>query len=92
MRATPEQIELVTSEMIERLLSSGCLSKAQAQKAYTLVRQVLEREKALDDALDQEARELMQQHSSGLWQDGLDTRAVHMKIKRKLAEAKGVIV
>ena len=93
MRATAEQIDLVASEVVERMLADGCLSKAHAEEAYTLVRKVLESEKALDEALDQEARELMRQHSTGgVWQEGLDSQAVHRKIKRKLAEAKGVVV
>ena len=92
MRATAEQMDLVASEVVERMLAAGCLSKAHAEEAYTLVRKVLESEKALDDALDQEARDLIRQHSTGVWQDGMDSQAVHRKIKRKLAEAKGVIV
>ncbi|UCF81682.1 MAG: DUF507 family protein [Acidobacteriota bacterium] len=92
MRATVEQMELVASEVVERLLAAGCLSKAHAEEAYTLVRRVLESEKALDDALDQEARDLMRQHSAGVWQDGMDSQALHRKIKRKLAEEKGVVV
>ncbi len=85
-------MELVASEVVERMLAAGCLSKAHAEEAYTLVRKVLESEKALDDALDQEARDLIRQHSAGVWRDGLDSQAVHRKIKRKLAEAKGVVV
>ena len=70
MRATAEQIDLVASEVVERLLAAGCLSKAHAEEAYTLVRKVFESEKALDEALDQEVRDLIRQHSTGVWQDG----------------------
>jgi hypothetical protein len=92
MRATIEQMDLVASEVVERLLAAGCLSKAHAQEAYELVRKVLESEKALDDALDQEARELIRKHSAGVWQEGVDSQSLHRKIKRKLAEEKGVVV
>lgn len=89
--ATPEQMDLVAVEIVVRLLESGRLPKDQAARAHALVMDALAREKALEDEIDREAKALLHKHA-GSSRESMDTQAVLARIKRKLAEEKGVVL
>jgi hypothetical protein len=92
MRATPEQMELVAYETARRLFDAGLLPREKGSLAEAVVRQCIQREKDADDELEREAHELMRRHAGAAGSGDFDARAVFLRIKKKLAAEKGIVV
>lgn len=89
MRASAEQMDIVAVEIVNHLLERGHVSKDQASHAQAVVRATIVLEKEQDEELDREARALLEQHAGPGWRN-MDTQMLLQKIKRKLAEEKGI--
>jgi hypothetical protein len=91
LSAAPEQMDLVAVEIVVALVEGGKLPKEKAAHAHAVVLGVLQEEKALEEEIDREAKELLHKHA-GSSREAMDTQAVLSRIKRKLAEEKGVVL
>lgn len=92
MKARPEDIENLASEVANALIEAGIISPQEAPKILGRVHHVFSEEQQLEDELDRQVQKLMQEHMGTMGRQGVDRQSVHSRIRKKLAEDMGLVI
>jgi hypothetical protein len=93
MRMSRGRIEVMAKSAVQRLLAQRAIAAPGIEVALTArVVEVIEREFALEDQLNLDARELMRQYQRQIESGQVDYQRMFTMIKRQLAKDRGVII
>jgi hypothetical protein len=93
MRMSRGRIEVMAKSAVQRLLAQRAIAAPGIEEALTArVVEVIEREFALEDQLNLDARELMRQYQRQIESGQVDYQRMFTMIKRQLAKDRGVII
>jgi hypothetical protein len=93
MRMSRGRIEVMAKSAVQRLLAQRAIAAPGIEEALTArVVEVIEREFALEDQLNLDARELMRQYQRQIESGQVDYQRMFTMIKRQLAKDRDVII
>lgn len=93
MRMVRGRIELMAKAVVRRLQAGHAIAAPGIEEALTArVVEVIEQELAVEDRLNQEARELMRQYERQIEDGQVDYQRMFTMIKRQLAKERGVVL
>ncbi len=93
MRMSRGRIEVMAKSAVQRLLAQRAIAAPGIEVALTArVVEVIEREFALEDQLNLDARELMRQYQRQIESGQVDYQRMFTMIKRQLAKDRDVII
>jgi hypothetical protein len=93
MRLSRGRIEMMAKAVVERLLTRRAIAAPGVEEALSArVVEVIERELALEEQLNQDARALMQQYQRQIASGQIDYQRMFTMIKRQLAKERGVVL
>lgn len=93
MRISRGRIELMAKSIVQRLVAQQAITARGVEEALVArVVGIVEQELALEDRLNQEARELMRQYQRQIESGQIDYQRLFTMIKRQLAKERGVVL
>lgn len=93
MRLTKEQIEKVSSLILEGLKGKGLIEfKTDERKVLDKINDVILSDMRAEDALDREVEEILKTHASSVNAGKVDYRKMFQMIKTKLARERGIVL
>jgi hypothetical protein len=92
MRISDQDIHYLAQKVIRRLVSSGEIDVDAEEPVVQGLATALLHEVRLEDALSEEARQILLEHSGAMARDSIMSLDMFRKVKRELAKKKGVIL
>jgi hypothetical protein len=93
MKLSPERIEALASQLVERLTAERMLEPVLARKALaSSLAHVVENELKIEDRINAEAKELMRKYEGEIARGQLNEQQLFQMIKKQLVKEKGVIL
>jgi hypothetical protein len=93
MRLSRGRIELMARAVVQRLVTRKEIAAPAVEAALAAhVTEIIERELAVEDQLNQDARELMRQYQRQIESGQVDDQQLFTMIKRQLAKERGVVL
>jgi hypothetical protein len=92
MRLTAHEVEFLARKIVRSLVSDGKLEVDSEPRVIGAIARLLTDELAIEDRLNEEVREVLQQHSSELERSDITYTEMFKMLKRKMAKEKGIIL
>lgn len=92
MRLTYDQIESLSERIVRELDRAGIVDVDDKGSAVERVRQIVVEELRVEDRLNEEVRELMQQHRERIRRADVEYHEMFKAIKSKLAKERDIIL
>jgi len=92
MRLVPQLVEYMAESIVAELLGGKLVEVGDRDRLVGVVENVILADLELEDLLEEEARELLNQHYEQVRASGAEYHELLRKIKQKLAKDKGIIL
>ena len=92
MRATDHDVQYLARKIIRALTAAGHIDCDNHEAVVMGLTGALLKEIRLEDALNEEARQILMSHSSTMARDNITGLDLFRKVKRELAKKKGIIL
>lgn len=92
MRITDQDVQFLALTIVRRLVKSGEIDVDAEEPVVQGLTATLLREIRLEDAINEEARQILMEHSGVMARDNITGLEMFRKVKRELAKKKGVIL
>lgn len=92
MRATDQEVQYLARKIIRTLATAGRIDCDNEEAVVLGLTGALLKEIRLEDALNEEARQILLSHSSTMARDNITGLDMFRKVKRELAKKKGIIL
>lgn len=92
MRATDQEVQYLARKIIRTLTAAGKIDCDDEEAVVQGLTAALLKEIRVEDALNEEAREILASHSSTMARDNITGMDMFRKVKRELAKKKGIIL
>ena len=92
MRVTDQDVQYLAQRIIRRLIQSGEIDVDAEEPVVQGLQAALLHEIRLEDALNDEARQILLEHSGAMARDNITSLEMFRKVKRELAKKKGIIL
>ena len=92
MRTTDQEVQYLARKIIRSLSVAGRIDCDNEEAVVQGLTSALLKEIRLEDALNEEARQILLSHSSTMARDNITGLEMFRKVKRELAKKKGIIL
>ena len=92
MRLLPQIVEYMAESIVIELLAGKLVKVADRERLVGVVENIILADLELEDQLEEEARELLNQHYEQVRASGAQYYELLRKVKEKLAKEKGIIL
>ena len=92
MRLSPDEIQFISRKIVKTLVSAGRLEVDDETRVADGIARVIAGELALEDRLNEEAREVLAQHMTHMERSDITYSEMFKKVKRELAKKKGIVL
>jgi hypothetical protein len=92
MRLTPEEIQYISRKIVKTLVGEGKLEVDSEPRVEEAIGKVIVEELQVEDRLNDEVREVLNEHTSQMERSDITYTEMFKKVKRELAKKKGIIL
>lgn len=92
MRLTADEIQFISRKIVKTLVSAERLEVDDETRVQEAIARVIVDELAVEDRLNDEAREVLAQHMSQMERSDITYSEMFRKVKRELAKKKGIVL
>lgn len=92
MRATDQDVQYLARKIIRSLTTASRIDCDNEEAVVMGLTAALLKEIRLEDALNEEARQILMSHSTTMARDNITGLDMFRKVKRELAKKKGIIL
>ncbi len=92
MRLAPDEIQFISRKIVKTLVGEGRLEVDNEARGVEEIARVIADELMLEDRLNEEAREVLAQHSAQMERSDVTYSEMFKKVKRELAKKKGIVL
>lgn len=92
MRLSADEIQFIARKIVKTLVGEGRLQVDSEAATTDGIARVITDELAIEDRLNEEAREVLAQHMNQMERSDITYSEMFKKVKRELAKKKGVIL
>ena len=92
MRLTADEIQFISRKIVKTLVAAERLEVDDAARVVDAIARVIADELAIEDRLNDEAREVLAQHMSQMERSDITYSEMFRKVKRELAKKKGIVL
>jgi hypothetical protein len=92
MRLTADEIQFISRKIVKTLVAAERLEVDDEARVVDGIARVIVDELSLEDKLNEEAREVLAQHTSQMERSDITYSEMFRKVKRELAKKKGIVL
>ena len=92
MRLTADEIQFISRKIVKTLVAAERLEVDDEARVVDGIARVIVDELAVEDRLNEEAREVLAQHMSQMERSDITYSEMFRKVKRELAKKKGIVL
>jgi hypothetical protein len=92
MRLTADEIQFISRKIVKTLVAAERLEVDDEARVIDAIARVIVDELAVEDRLNDEAREVLAQHMSQMERSDITYSEMFRKVKRELAKKKGIVL
>ncbi len=92
MRLTADEIQFISRKIVKTLVAAERLEVDDEARVVDGIARVIVDELAVEDRLNDEAREVLAQHMSQMERSDITYSEMFRKVKRELAKKKGIVL
>jgi hypothetical protein len=92
MRLRKRQIESIVDDISENLTKEGAIKCQDVEELKTLIRKVITEDLLVEDRLNEEVRQILNEHSSKIRQGSIEYHKMFRLVKEKLAKERNIIL
>lgn len=92
MRLRKRQIESIAENIVEDLTREGSIKCQDMEELKTLVRREITEDLMVEDRLNEEVRQILDEHSSQIRQGSIEYHKMFRLVKEKLARERKIIL
>jgi len=92
MRLTADEIQFISRKIVKTLVSAERLEVDDEARVVEGIARTIVDELAVEDRLNDEAREVLAQHMSQMERSDITYSEMFRKVKRELAKKKGIVL
>jgi hypothetical protein len=92
MRLTADEIQFISRKIVKTLVAAERLEVDDEARVVEGIARVIVDELAIEDRLNDEAREVLAQHMSQMERSDITYSEMFRKVKRELAKKKGIVL
>ncbi len=92
MRLSADEIQFISRKIVKTLVSAERLEVDDETRVQEAIARVIVDELAVEDRLNDEAREVLAQHMSQMERSDITYSEMFRKVKRELAKKKGIVL
>ena len=89
---TLHEIEFISRKIVKTLVAEHRLEVDSEPRVVEAIARVIADELAVEDRLNEEAREVLSQHASAMERSDVTYTEMFKKVKRELAKKKGIVL
>ena len=89
---TPEEIQYISRKIVKTLVGEGKLEVDSEPRVEEAIGKVIVEELQVEDRLNDEVREVLNEHTSQMERSDITYTEMFKKVKRELAKKKGIIL
>ncbi len=92
MRLAADEIQFISRKIVKTLVGEGRLEVDDEARVVDEIARVVTDELMIEDRLNEEAREVLAQHSAQIERSDVTYSEMFKKVKRELAKKKGIVL
>ena len=92
MRLSADEIQFISRKIVKTLVAAERLEVDDEMRVVEGIAKVIVSELAVEDRLNDEAREVLAQHMSQMERSDITYSEMFRKVKRELAKKKGIVL
>lgn len=92
MRLTADEIQYISRKIVKTLVAAERLEVDDEARVVEGIARVIVDELAVEDRLNEEAREVLAQHMTQMERSDITYSEMFRKVKRELAKKKGIVL
>ena len=92
MRLTADEIQYISRKIVKTLVAAERLEVDDEARVVEAIARVIVDELAVEDRLNEEAREVLAQHMTQMERSDITYSEMFRKVKRELAKKKGIVL
>jgi hypothetical protein len=92
MRLTADEIQYISRKIVKTLVGAERLEVDDEARVVEAIARVIVDELAVEDRLNDEAREVLAQHMTQMERSDITYSEMFRKVKRELAKKKGIVL
>ena len=92
MRLTADEIQYISRKIVKTLVGAERLEVDDETRVVEAISRVIVDELAIEDRLNDEAREVLAQHMTQMERSDITYSEMFRKVKRELAKKKGIVL
>jgi hypothetical protein len=92
MRLTADEIQFISRKIVKTLVAAERLEVDSEPRVVEGIARTIVDELAVEDRLNEEAREVLAQHMSQMERSDITYSEMFRKVKRELAKKKGIVL
>jgi hypothetical protein len=92
MRLTADEIQYISRKIVKTLVAAERLEVDDEARVVDGIARVIVDELAVEDRLNEEAREVLAQHMTQMERSDITYSEMFRKVKRELAKKKGIVL
>lgn len=92
MRLSPDEIQFISRKIVKTLVGAGRLQVDDEPRVVEGISRVITEELMLEDRLNEEARQVLSEHSARIERSDIAYSEMFKKVKRELAKKKGIVL
>lgn len=92
MRLSPDEIQFISRKIVKTLVSAGRMTVDEEPKVIEGIARVITEELMVEDRLNEEARQVLSEHSAHIERSDIAYSDMFKKVKRELAKKKGIVL
>ncbi len=92
MRLSPDEIAFIARKIVKTLVGERRLEVDDEPRTADAIARVITEELSIEDRLNEEAREVLAQHTAQMERSDITYSEMFKKVKRELAKKKGIVL
>lgn len=92
MRLSTDEIQFISRKIVKTLVAQKRLEVDDEARVTEAIGKVIADELSIEDRLNEEAREVLAQHTSQMERSDITYSEMFKKVKRELAKKKGIVL
>ena len=92
MRLSTDEIQFISRKIVKTLVAQKRLEVDDEARVIEAIGKVIADELSIEDRLNEEAREVLSQHTSQMERSDITYSEMFKKVKRELAKKKGIVL
>ena len=92
MRLTADEIQFISRKIVKTLAAAGRMTADDEPRVIEGIAHVITEELMVEDRLNEEARQVLSEHSAHIERNDITYSEMFKKVKRELAKKKGIVL